>query len=113
MFGILCIINSPIIWSNRLFIYSINFILSCGLLPVPYGVIQSHSDIPTAVKDLSFPAILKNGEAKVIVQKEESNIQIEENLEEQQTSEQTDEVAVEEKPQTNEQPSEPESSDQE
>ena len=35
------------------------FILSCGLLPVPYGVIKSHSDISTAVKDLSFPSILK------------------------------------------------------
>lgn len=35
------------------------FILSCGLLPVPYGVIQSQSDIATAVKDLTFPSILK------------------------------------------------------
>lgn len=35
------------------------FILSCGLLPVPYGVIKSESDITTAVKDISFPAILK------------------------------------------------------
>ena len=35
------------------------FILSCGLLPVPYGVIKSNSDISTAVKDLSFPSILK------------------------------------------------------
>ncbi|MCL4108300.1 UNVERIFIED_CONTAM: hypothetical protein GTU68_065328 [Idotea baltica] len=35
------------------------FILSCGLLPVPYGVINSQSDIATAVKDVTFPAILK------------------------------------------------------
>lgn len=35
------------------------FILSCGLLPVPYGVIKTSSDIANALKDLSFPAILK------------------------------------------------------
>ena len=35
------------------------FILTCGLLPVPYGVINSYSDIATAVKDVTFPAILK------------------------------------------------------
>ena len=35
------------------------FILSCGLLPVPYGVINTNSDIASAVKDLNFPAILK------------------------------------------------------
>ena len=35
------------------------FILSCGLLPVPYGVINTNSDIANAVKELSFPAILK------------------------------------------------------
>lgn len=35
------------------------FILSCGLLPVPYGVIKSQSDIATVAKDLTFPAILK------------------------------------------------------
>jgi len=35
------------------------FILSCGLLPVPYGIINTHSDIAAAVKDLTFPAILK------------------------------------------------------
>ena len=35
------------------------FILSCGLLPVPYGVINTNSDISNAVKDLTFPAILK------------------------------------------------------
>ncbi|MCL4159628.1 UNVERIFIED_CONTAM: hypothetical protein GTU68_018938, partial [Idotea baltica] len=35
------------------------FILSCGLLPVPYGVINTNSDIAKAVKDVSFPAILK------------------------------------------------------
>ena len=35
------------------------FILSCGLLPVPYGVINTNSDIANAVKEISFPAILK------------------------------------------------------
>ncbi|WP_299871059.1 5-(carboxyamino)imidazole ribonucleotide synthase [uncultured Cocleimonas sp.] len=35
------------------------FILSCGLLPVPYGVINTSSDIAKAVKDITFPAILK------------------------------------------------------
>ncbi len=35
------------------------FILSCGLLPVPYGVINTSSDIANAVKDITFPAILK------------------------------------------------------
>jgi len=35
------------------------FILSCGLLPVPYGIINTNSDIADAVKDLTFPAILK------------------------------------------------------
>lgn len=35
------------------------FILSCGLLPVPYGVINTSSDISNAVKDITFPAILK------------------------------------------------------
>ncbi|MEB8431303.1 5-(carboxyamino)imidazole ribonucleotide synthase [Cocleimonas sp. KMM 6892] len=35
------------------------FILSCGLLPVPYGVINTNSDIADAVKDITFPAILK------------------------------------------------------
>ena len=35
------------------------FILSCGLLPVPYGIINTNSDIPEATKDLTFPAILK------------------------------------------------------
>ncbi len=35
------------------------FILSCGLLPVTYGIINTHSDIAEAVKDLTFPAILK------------------------------------------------------
>ena len=35
------------------------FILSCGLLPVPYGVIKTNSDIANVIKDLNFPAILK------------------------------------------------------
>lgn len=35
------------------------FILSCGLLPVPYGVINTRSDIAEAAKEISFPAILK------------------------------------------------------
>ena len=35
------------------------FILSCGLLPVPYGVITTKSDIAKAVKEITFPAILK------------------------------------------------------
>jgi len=36
-----------------------SFIQSCGLLPVPYGVIQTQSDIAEAVKAVKFPAILK------------------------------------------------------
>ena len=35
------------------------FILSCGLLPVPYGVITTKSDIAKAVEEITFPAILK------------------------------------------------------
>jgi len=35
------------------------FILSCGLLPVPYGAITSKSDIAKASSKVSFPAILK------------------------------------------------------
>ena len=35
------------------------FILSCGLLPVPYCAIESKSDIAKAKTELSFPAILK------------------------------------------------------
>ena len=35
------------------------FILECGLLPVPYGTIETHSDIADAAKKVSFPAILK------------------------------------------------------
>ncbi len=35
------------------------FILSCGLLPVPYGVITTKSDIAKAIKEVTFPAILK------------------------------------------------------
>ena len=35
------------------------FILSCGLLPVPYGVITTKSDITKAIEKVTFPAILK------------------------------------------------------
>ncbi len=35
------------------------FILSCGLLPVPYGVITTKSDIQKAARKVTFPAILK------------------------------------------------------
>jgi len=35
------------------------FILSCGLLPVPYGTITTKSDIGEAVKQIKFPAIMK------------------------------------------------------
>ena len=35
------------------------FIKSCGLLPVPYGVINSKSDIAAASKAVTYPAILK------------------------------------------------------
>jgi 5-(carboxyamino)imidazole ribonucleotide synthase len=35
------------------------FIRSCGLLPVPYGVIRKGSDVPTAIESIKFPAILK------------------------------------------------------
>jgi len=35
------------------------FILSCGLLPVPYGVITTKSEISEAIKQVKFPAILK------------------------------------------------------
>ena len=35
------------------------FIQTCGLLPVPYGVIRTRSDIAEAVKAVTFPAILK------------------------------------------------------
>lgn len=35
------------------------FILECGLLPVPYGAIETQSDIAKASKKISFPAILK------------------------------------------------------
>ncbi len=35
------------------------FILSCGLLPVPYGVITTKSDIAKAIESITFPAILK------------------------------------------------------
>lgn len=35
------------------------FILSCGLLPVPYGAITTKSDMAQAVEAVSFPAILK------------------------------------------------------
>lgn len=35
------------------------FILSCGLLPVPYGVITTKSEIADAINKVEFPAILK------------------------------------------------------
>ncbi len=35
------------------------FITSCGLLPVPYGVINNKSDIAKAVAAVNFPAIMK------------------------------------------------------
>ena len=35
------------------------FILSCGLLPVPYGVITTKSEIADAIAAVDFPAILK------------------------------------------------------
>jgi len=35
------------------------FILECGLLPVPYGAIKTHSDIAKAIDNITFPAILK------------------------------------------------------
>ncbi len=38
------------------------FILSCGLLPVPYGEIKNQSDIAEAVKKVTFPAILKTAQ---------------------------------------------------
>ena len=35
------------------------FILSCGLLPVPYGSITTYSEIAPAVEQITFPAIMK------------------------------------------------------
>ena len=35
------------------------FIRSCGLLPVPYGVIRTRSDVAIAIETIKFPAILK------------------------------------------------------
>ena len=35
------------------------FIKSCGLLPVPYGEIQTASDIAKAIDNIEFPAIIK------------------------------------------------------
>ena len=35
------------------------FIRSCGLLPVPYGVIKTRSDVAIAIESIQFPAILK------------------------------------------------------
>ena len=35
------------------------FILSCGLLPVPYGAITTYSEIGAAVEKIEFPAIMK------------------------------------------------------
>lgn len=38
------------------------FIKSCGLLPVPYGVIETDSDIEAAINAVTFPAILKTAQ---------------------------------------------------
>lgn len=35
------------------------FIRSCGLLPVPYGVIRTRSEVAIAIDAIKFPAILK------------------------------------------------------
>ena len=35
------------------------FILSCGLLPVPYGSITTYSEIAPAIEKIEFPAIMK------------------------------------------------------
>ncbi len=35
------------------------FILSCGLLPVPYGAINTYSEIALAIDKIEFPAIMK------------------------------------------------------
>lgn len=35
------------------------FILSCGLLPVPYGSITTYSEIAPAVDQITYPAIMK------------------------------------------------------
>lgn len=35
------------------------FIRSCGLMPVPYGVIRTRSDVAIAIESIQFPAILK------------------------------------------------------
>ena len=35
------------------------FIRSCGLLPVPYGIIKTRSDVAVAIESITFPAILK------------------------------------------------------
>jgi len=35
------------------------FIRTCGLLPVPYGVIRTRSDVAIAIESIEFPAILK------------------------------------------------------
>lgn len=36
-----------------------DFIRQCGLLPVPYGVITTSSEIATAVEEIEFPCLLK------------------------------------------------------
>lgn len=36
-----------------------DFIRQCGLLPVPYGVITTSSEIATAIKEIEFPCLLK------------------------------------------------------
>ena len=36
-----------------------DFIRQCGLLPVPYGVITTSSEITTAVQEIEFPCLLK------------------------------------------------------
>ena len=50
-----------------------DFIRSCGLLPVPYGVIRTRSDVAVAIDAIEFPAILKtarfgyDGKGQVLV----------------------------------------------
>ena len=50
-----------------------DFIRSCGLLPVPYGVIKTRSDVAVAIDAIEFPAILKtarfgyDGKGQIVV----------------------------------------------
>ncbi|RVU85679.1 5-(carboxyamino)imidazole ribonucleotide synthase [Leucothrix sargassi] len=50
-----------------------DFIRSCGLQPVPYGVIRTRSDVATAIDAIEFPAILKtarfgyDGKGQIVV----------------------------------------------